>query len=100
MKKSILVFAAVALLAGCSTTHYAKDERYIQSGHDCIVKVDEWGVISRTNSDKYSRVVYPNTHCAEVMNKKSTAVEPTTTSTVKRVYLRNNCNASYGTWCY
>ncbi|MCL1891733.1 MAG: lipoprotein [Alphaproteobacteria bacterium] len=105
MNKSILAFAALAILAGCAHTHYAKDERYVQRGDDCIVKVDERGIVSRNNADNSTRTVYRNTHCAEVKAQlerpaeKISYAEPTGYRTVKRVYLRNNCKASYGTWC-
>ena len=104
MKKTILAFAAIAVLAGCAHTHYAKDERYVQSGHDCIVKTSEWGVVARNNVDNSGRTVYPNTHCAEVIGKsapvaKTVYSEPATVRTVKRVYLRSGCPGSYGAWC-
>ena len=111
MKKIILSFAAVAVLAGCASyTQYKKNEIYVQDGYDCIVKTGEWGVVNRTNTDKSNSTVYPNTACAELLNKepakepvakKVVKVEPTTTTirSVKRVYLRSNCKSSYGTWC-
>ena len=105
MKKSILALAAIALLAGCSHTHYSKSEQYVQSYDDCIVKTSEQGVVARDNVNKKSRTVHPNTHCAEVIANKAPAArtfsaEPATTRTVKRVYLRSGCPSSYGTWCY
>ena len=102
MKKSILAFAALAILAGCSHTHYAKDERYIQRGDDCVVKTDEWGIVSRNNNDMSNRTVYRNTHCAEVKRQLEGGTEKITYAqprTVKRVYLRSGCPQSYGTWC-
>jgi hypothetical protein len=106
MKKSILAFATVAMLAGCSYTHYSKGERYIQSGHDCIVKIDERGVVNRTNANNRARAVHPNTACAELIGKSAAKPAPkfahaepsATVRTVKRVYLRHNCR-SYYAWC-
>jgi uncharacterized lipoprotein len=114
MKQIILSFAAVAVLAGCSTsyTHYQKNEVYTQDGYNCVVESAEEGVVNRTNTDKTNSTTYPNTACAELLNKKPAAEEPaatkvilaeqpttTTIRSVKRIYLRNNCKASYGTWC-
>jgi uncharacterized lipoprotein len=121
MKKLILSFASIAILAGCggSYTHYQKNEIYTQDGYNCIVESAEEGVVNRTNTDKSNNTVYPNTACAELLNKKSEVAAPvapvapavtkvvladekpetTTIRSVKRVYLRNNCKASYGTWC-
>lgn len=100
MKKLILSFLAVAVLSGCAYTHYKKEESYVQSGHDCIVKNAEWGIVDRNDKDAKSRVVYPNTACAELMGKKTAPQKTTITiHSVKRVYMRNNCKASYGTWC-
>ncbi|MFA7187957.1 MAG: membrane lipoprotein lipid attachment site-containing protein [Alphaproteobacteria bacterium] len=121
MKKLILPFTAVAILAGCggSYNHYEKNETYTQDGYDCIVEINEEGAINHANTDKSDSTVYPNTSCGELLNKKSEAAapeapavpvvakvvlaepQPTTTTirSVKRVYLRNNCKASYGTWC-
>jgi len=104
MKKSILALAAIALLAGCSTTHYSKSEQYVQSSHDCIVKTTEQGVVAKKNVNEKSRIVHPNTHCAEVIANKAPAAkavpaETNTVRAVKRVYLRSGCPSSYGTWC-
>ncbi|NMA32487.1 MAG: hypothetical protein GX944_00970 [Alphaproteobacteria bacterium] len=116
MKKIILSIAAVAVLYGCSSsyTHYEKNEIYTQDGFDCIVETGEKGVMDRANTDKTNSVIYPNTACSELLNKKpETPAAPTinkvvfvkqptstTVRSVKRVYLRNNCaKASYGTWC-
>lgn len=118
MKKLILPFTAVAILAGCggSYNHYEKNETYTQDGYDCIVTINEEGVVNRANTDKNDSTVYPNTSCGELLNKKVEAEtpaapvvtkvvlaepQPTTTTirSVKRVYLRNNCKASYGAWC-
>jgi hypothetical protein len=107
MKKLILSFAAIALLAGCSHTHYAKSERYIQDGRDCIVRNSEYGIINHNNIDDDSRTVHPNTACVELMKPAAAPVatsnvyfnEPVKIQTTKRVYLRNNCKASFGTWC-
>lgn len=100
MKKLILSFLATAVLSGCAYTHYKTEASYVQSGHDCIVKNAEWGVVDRTNKDAKSRVVYPNTACAELMGKKTAPQKTTITiHSVKRVYMLNGCKASYGTWC-
>jgi hypothetical protein len=118
MKKIILSFAAAAMLAGCgsSHTHYSKEERYTQNGHDCIVEINEQGIANRVNADKKSNVVHSNTACAELTKKpipaqtQFAAPAPaanivylvpvqTPTRTIRRVYLRSNCRASYGNWC-
>jgi hypothetical protein len=108
MNKFIFAFAAVAVLAGCSHTHYAKSERYVQDGNDCIVRTSEYGIVSKKNIDDKNRIVHPNTACVELMKSADAAEasatnvyfnEPVKIQTTKRVYLHNNCKASYGTWC-
>jgi hypothetical protein len=60
MKKIILTLAAAAALAGCARTWYSNSESYVQSGHDCIVKTNERGVVRKAEANNSSRVVYPN----------------------------------------
>jgi len=119
MKKTILAFAAVAMLGGCAHTYYSNSEKYIQDYNDCVVKTNEYGVLNKTNTGGKNRVVYPNTTCAEVIANKSAKTAapqtdyvaptytmptyyytaPAATVRTQRVYLRNNCAASYGQWC-
>ncbi|MCL2748657.1 MAG: membrane lipoprotein lipid attachment site-containing protein [Alphaproteobacteria bacterium] len=101
MKKSILALSVIALLAGCSHTHYSKSEKYVQSYDDCVVTTSEYGVVAKKNVNEKSRTVHPNTACAELTAKPATKTvysEPTV-RTVKRVYLRSGCPTSYGSWC-
>lgn len=70
MKKFLISFVGLALLAGCTYYDYYKaGVRYTQDGDDCIYYVAESGrdYTSRIDGlDNNEKIVYRNTKCADL----------------------------------